>query len=338
MNLSIPNQRLFENIYNHYYGNEMSHYNQNKYISSHWEHYTKQFKIKRDSDGRIMMIYGVGFGDMITDNIFKKILIYMCNFSYFVSLPFKVDILKLTMVALRICRKVGFYFSFDCFKQVYALELIKRNLSEVERKKGRLVFLMIGDGYGFLSSLIKAVVPDSVLILVDIGKTLLFQCFYCQKAHPQRIHHSIFEEGDINMNNISKYDFIYCPSEYLQRISKIKYDICINIASMQEMNQETISMYFNFIRKTMNQKNLFYCCNRELKILVGGERIEFDRYPWDNEDKHLVDEYCPWYKYHISNEKKNNLRLFNISIPYISYFDGLIKHRLTVLSHFKKCE
>ncbi len=334
MNLSIPNQRLFENIYNHYYDNEMLHHNQNKYISSHWECYSKQFKIKRDSNENVVMISGHGFGDMISDDIFRKILVYMCNFSYFVRLPFKLDILKLTIVALRICRKAGFYFSYDCFKQVCALNLIyKRNLREEERRRGRLAFLMIGDGYGFMSSLIKAVFPDSTLILVDIGKTLLFQSFYCQKAHPHKIHHSIFEEGDINMDNIYKYDFIYCPTEYLSKISNIKYDICINIASMQEMNQETISMYFAFLRNTMNHKNLFYCCNRELKVLVGGELLEFNKYPWVSDDRHLVDEYCPWYRWHISNiASQNGPKLFGLRVPFVNYCDGLFKHRLTVLS------
>ena len=90
---------------------------------------------------------------------------------------------------------------------------------------------------------------------------------------------------------------------------------------MQEMNYESIRGYFNFIRANATEDNLFYCCNRERKDLPGGEVIEFLNYPWASEDKHLVDEYCPFVKYAAS-----------VKWPFFHRFDGPFVHRLTNLA------
>jgi len=108
--------------------------------------------------------------------------------------------------------------------------------------------------------------------------------------------------------------------------------VAVNLHSMQEMTDQSISQYFGLLRTVMAVNNLFYCCNRERKELVGGEVIEFDNYPWYENDRILLDEYCPWCRYFFSTARpKNGLKLAGIRIPFINYFDGPIRHRLTVL-------
>ena len=190
--------------------------------------------------------------------------------------------------------------------------------------------IIIGDGYGFLSALIKEIFPNSLICLVDLGKILLFQAYYCEKAYPHSLHRLVSESsGTISQPDLG---FLYCPAEFLEKLDKYSFDVAINIASMQEMNQSSINTYFDFLRRYMPPDNLFYCCNRKEKEMPGGEISKFFSYPWCNEDIHLVDEFCPWHNYFLSfSRAKNGPELFKIRIPFINYFDGPHMHRLTVL-------
>lgn len=325
----LPNQELIKELLKNYYSLYIT---PNKFISSHWENYSEKFNVQVDKEGNIVSLIGFGFGDMVEGSIISKILAYLCNISYFVRLPYKKDLYNLINKSINICNLIGVYFSYDCFRQACSLSLIERNLTTNMRNK-HLIFLIIGDGYGFLSSLIKSTFPDSTIVLVDLGKTLLFQGFYCQKAHPDCIHYGINQDTIIYENSYIKYDFIYCPTEFLDKVAVLKYDVTINIASMQEMNFPTIERYFKFIRNCSNDENLFYCCNREKKVLRGGESLEFEKYPWAQNDWQLDDEYCPWFKYFFSTYRtKNGPKIAGIRIPFVNYFDGLVRHRLTVMA------
>jgi len=334
--IKVQNPALIKSLYNKYYLKEEPL--QNKFVSSHWESYSEKFDVQIDKKADyiyISSLSGHGFGNLTTKDPFRKLLDYLCNLSYLMRMPQRTKLMRLMFPARRVCKSMGVYFSFDCFKQVCALELIMRNM-ENKIKDKRLNFLIIGDGYGFLSSLVKSVIPNSTIVLVDIGKTLLFQAIYCQKAHPNCSHF-----GDDGKYAPESVDFLYCPTEDIEKLN-FTFDVAINIASMQEMNAFTVERYFQFMRQNCNKDNFFYCCNRELKIMPGGEVSEFRKYPWKPEDRHLVDEYCPWYKYFLAYRKtKYGPRLLGIRIPLINYFNGPVMHRLTVLyteETFKKTD
>jgi hypothetical protein len=116
-----------------------------------------------------------------------------------------------------------------------------------------------------------------------------------------------------------------CPTEELDKVA-MSFDVVTNVGSMQEMNYATIERYFSFLRRRCKPGNLFYCCNRELKRLIGGEVIEFKKYPWWPADRHLVDEVCPWYRYQLLTRR--SAKLLGIPIPRASniisrFFIGL---------------
>ena len=70
------------------------------------------------------------------------------------------------------------------------------------------------------------------------------------------------------------------------------------------------------IRK-QNKETFFYCCNRISKKLPDGSIINFKDYNWSKKDLILFNELCPWHqKFPISRP------------PFVSKFDGPIKHRL----------
>lgn len=65
---------------------------------------------------------------------------------------------------------------------------------------------------------------------------------------------------------------------------------------MQEMSSSWVHRYFDFIRANRADFACFYCCNRELKELLGGERQVFVEYPWRSKDKVVFDEEPLFYR------------------------------------------
>ncbi len=322
----LPNLELIRNLHESYYANQ---YSVNTQTSSHWREYSEKLTFKLDSAGIPTEVSGYGFGDFERRSIPSRVLSFPIILSYLLKLPERSQLISIIRDAWPVCRRMGLSFTQDAFRQVCSMALIERYLSPTQREK-QLRVLMIGDGYGFLASLVKERFPNSTIILVDIGKVLLFQAFYCQRAHPNKVHESVLNEGKIDP---TQCDFVYCPAEFLSRASGLTYDVAVNIASMQEMTTSSVKIYFHFLRQHMEVGGLFYCCNRERKVLVGGEVQEFSRYPWQADDVHLLDERCPWHQYYFSFSTYSNVpRFLGIRIPFVNYFDGPIRHRLTRLS------
>ena len=99
----------------------------------------------------------------------------------------------------------------------------------------------------------------------------------------------------------------YCP-----------VDIALNIASMQEMDPPVIAAYFDDLRAIPSQRQLvFYCCNREEKVLPDGTVTRFLAYPWHPSDQILVDEYAPWHQ-----------QYYTLMPPFYRPYDGPHRHRL----------
>ncbi|MBI4347587.1 MAG: hypothetical protein HY553_12080 [Elusimicrobia bacterium] len=158
---------------------------------------------------------------------------------------------------------------------------------------------------------------------MDIGKTLLFQAVSCQRAHPGCVHAGVGDAG------ASEAAFVYCPAEDLDQIGGA-FDLATNVGSMQEMNHATIARYFRFLRRHAGPEALFYCCNREHKRLLGGEVVEFTRYPWSPADRHLVDERCPWYGYQLLTRRSS--RLFGLEVPRVKRYQPIRHRRLRMAS------
>jgi hypothetical protein len=323
---TIPNRGLIRYLIDNYYqggGNSQ----ETDFVSSHWKYYSGLFNVELDSKGSLVALSGTGFGTYKSTSLIHRILDQLCMFSHLLHLPHRKEIIRLLIITAKICNTMGFDLTFDVFRQVCSVELIKRKLPRDMIPK-RMYVLMIGDGYGILSALFKSIFPNSTLVMIDIGKTLLFQAHYCQKAHPNCVHKLASRVTDLD-----SADFIYCPVEHLEKIARFEFDGAVNIASMQEMDIVTIAQYFDFFRQNFYVNNFFYCCNRESKTLKGGEVSKFMEYPWQDGDRYVIDGYCPWHKYFFSPKRsKNGLRLFGIRVPFVNYYDGKHMHRLAVLT------
>ncbi len=303
-------------------------------ISSHWQQCLERLKIKTDDEGKIIFLAARDTGlDTFERRGFLDALTEFLNMAiHWLRLPRKKELLKLSAKALSVCRAMKRPFNFDVFRQLYCLAVIKENFGVQGAPELCRNVLMVGDGYGILSAVFKEVFPESRLVLVDLGKTLLLQAAYCQLAHPGK-KHRLFNEVDA-----SSSDFVYCPAEFLEKLEGLRFDLAVNIVSMHEMNAGSIRRYFDFFRKNMNERNLFYCCNREYKQLKGGEKTLFSDYPWHPEDKIFFDEPCPWHQVFLSRRSGRSPGLGGFRfLPRLNYYHseskgyGRIRHRLCVL-------
>ncbi len=319
------NDRLLNYLYEHYY-EEPERTENNPYTSSHWRYYSKFFDVQFDDKKRVKGITGVGFGQCKWNSFSHRVLDEICILSYLIQLPGRSEIYQLKRKAGRICRKMDLDPTFDVFRQVCSLHLLSSYIT-TETIMGKLLILIIGDGYGVLSALLKERYPEATIILADLGKTLLVQALNLQRAYPQ-MSHELISAADEN----TEADFLYCPADAITKLEKLRFNVAVNIASMQEMNANTIKAYFELLRKSMQENNIFYCCNRQSKTLVDGEKSEIHCYPWSLNDIVLLDEYCPWQKYFVSRAKSENGPTFlNIRIPFINYYDGKTIHKIVVI-------
>lgn len=293
------------------------------HVSSHWEHYGQYFHAEMDRIGKLVSADGVGFGSCTWGSTGNRLLNQSAILVHLMLLGRREDISKCYTTAKALCRKMELDPTLDVFRQACSAELLMRYVNQYIRRQNLRV-LMIGDGYGVLSSLFKAIYPDAKMTLVDLGQTLLVQALRCEKAHPETSHS--FANEDVDQ---MKTDFLYCPADETERLLQNKYDVAVNIVSMQEMNLESIAGYFEILRSCLVKQNLFYCCNREYKELVGGEITEIKKYPWTDKDEIYFDEPCPWHKFYFSRTKtKRGLMLGKYRIPLVNYYDGPISHRM----------
>lgn len=320
------NTPIVNRLYEKYYISEDTPDNA---VSSHWKHYHAMVQVKFNGS-EITNVSGAGFGNVEYKSSISRIFDWLTLASYLCFLKERRDILRLMKIARPVAKKMGISFTYDCFRQVCSLNLVMKRLKCLPGH--RLCVICIGDGYGFLSGLLKECFPNSLICLVDLGKTLLFQSHHLGMAFPQYKHKAILDANQEERVVSTDTDFLYCPVEQLEQLSVFSFDLAINIVSMQEMNSNSIMSYFRFLRKHMNPEHLFYCCNRVSKIMPGGEISSFFMYPWVAQDRHLIDEPCPWQKYFLSYRRsKNGPRFFNLRIPCVNYFDGPHRHRLSIL-------
>jgi hypothetical protein len=189
---------------------------------------------------------------------------------------------------------------------------------------------VIGDGFALMTALLLGSDSANRVVLINLTKTLLVDLWYLklwmgEEAFESSVDLVTDEEGLLRalakpMTMGRRVVAIQASDHRLLRQCPV--DIALNIASMQEMNPPVIAAYFDDMRAITSQRNLvFYCCNREEKMLPDGTVIRFAAYPWHEADQILVDGLCPWHQF------------YYVLRPPFFYrpFDGPVRHRLVIL-------
>lgn len=180
--------------------------------------------------------------------------------------------------------------------------------------------VVIGDGFGTLSTLLLSALPGAKVVAVNLAKTLLTDVLYCRAALPDlRVALAVDAASYRAALADPPTRLVALCADDAELLGTEPLGSAFNAVSMQEMDPPVIARYFALLRRA--KTGLFYCCNREEKRLPDGTVTRFADYPWKPEDRVLLDELCPWHDSY-----------YRLRPPFYFPYDGPIRHRLVRLS------
>ena len=246
--------------------------------SSHWE---TRLKNKKYDDFHI----NLGFGSFEKKNFFKSILHFLFSRILFGVKIFKSEEAKVYNNIFDIMNR---QIDVDALRHIYTFNKLKKNTTP---KK----ICIIGDGKAnFVLGCLK-IFPEAQIYSVNLSEVLIHDYFIISKF-------SFIEDDNIevvsnkkNLENLNKKLFLI-PSSNKGLLYNLDIDLFVNIVSFQEMKTKEIIEYFEIIK---SNRSILYACNREKKILSGGEVLKFKDYPWGY-GKKIFEEDCPWHQKYYS--------------------------------------
>jgi hypothetical protein len=290
--------------------------------SSHWKKHHQDFQFTGSGFNGLSGFGGFGRSRGLVLSAFEHLLqsryrkMGGVNYAY------------LEKLAYDITTKQNRAYDLDVLRQVLTISFLYDKAPYLLSREG--IGCVIGDGFGSMTSLLLASKSAGSVILINLSKTLMVDLWYLKMwmgEHGfQKSVALVSDESELSqalqssqMENNVKVIAIQAQNHHLLRYCEP--DFTINIASMGEMNPDSIAAYFDNMRSSQHRKSTFlYCCNRVEKILPDGTVTRFAEYPWASEDKVIVDEYCPWTQDY-----------YSFTPPFYRKYDGPFKHRLANL-------
>ncbi len=266
--------------------------------SSHWDNLLKNQINNIENLNR-----NFGFGSFENKNFIRSILHFILSRYLFGTDVFKTKEFK---GYFEIFNNYNRQIDVDAIRHILTFKLLKSR--DINPSK----ICVIGDGKAnfVIGSYLNF--PKAKIYSVNLAETLLHD-YYILK------HFNIFNESEIKV--VNKKEDLYeeaklylIPSSEKNLIKNFDIELFINMVSFQEMKFEEIEKYFTIIKS--NNRPYLYCCNREEKVLLGGEKLRFSDYPWGDAKK-LFDEECSWHQYY-----------YRFRFPFIKKYDGKILHSL----------
>jgi SAM-dependent methyltransferase len=122
--------------------------------------------------------------------------------------------------------------------------------------------LEVGGGYGRLAEAASNIFGRSLkYVLVDaVPASLYYSRKYLAHACPDARIGSFYEGGSDDFD-LENYDIAIMPSWHFEKLNRSSFDICVNIESMQEMNQEHVSYYLNLFQSVAADGATIYLSN-----------------------------------------------------------------------------
>ena len=215
----------------------------------------------------------------------------------FMVWPF-TKVLHLERLGRRIAERQNRIFTHDMMRQILTLAFID---AKSDGLQGQDAVLVIGDGYGFLSSLVLAAYPDKKVICVNLTKSLLVDALFVEKGDPA-IKFALCDNADELTGALSdpSINFLLVQADNVDILETAPIGLAINVVSMQEMDLPVVEKYFRILRQNPANVTIFYCCNKLMKQLPDKSRIKFENYPWAPDDIVLHDSICTWSQWYYS--------------------------------------
>jgi hypothetical protein len=284
--------------------------------SSHWRQMHQDYRYR---DGRFEGLNG--FGDPEPAGAWPRRLVHR-----WLQRPFRRigrglgDFRTLDGIGARIAAIQERAYNLDILRQVLTVAWLSERLGpDFARLR---TILVIGDGFGTLTSLLRSACPAARIVMVNLTKTLLVDWLYVARLDPG-IRMCLAPDAEALDRALADagVSVIAIQADDAGLLAKVEVDLAINIASMQEMGPETVGLYFDTLRARRDgRQSLFYCCNREEKRLPDGTVSRFSDYPWRANDTLLVDELCPWHQ-----------EYYIVHPPSYRPYEGPHRHRLVRL-------
>lgn len=139
--------------------------------------------------------------------------------------------------------------------------------------------LDIGGGYGGLVGKLAKVFPSAKITLIDTPEGNLLQSFYLHELFPNA--ELGIEKYSPETSSLFDARFSVIPIRKFELLFSFEWDLIVNTRSMQEMDPEDISLYFDLIQNKLRTGGIFYNANQ----LVGGSAgipYHISRSPYDN--------------------------------------------------------
>jgi hypothetical protein len=192
----------------------------------------------------------------------------------------------------QISKRLGRQFTHDMIRQVLTLSLIREHTDFENPNDCNLV---IGDGYGVLTSLFLLAAPHRKTILINLTKPLLLDAVHIRQSVPGVNMALVSNDTELTdaLSN-KELNLILVQADHAKIAAQAPIGIAANVVSMQEMDPPVIAEYFRILRINPALETVFYCCNKLYKKLTDGTEVRFDDYPWDEKDHSLHNSICPW--------------------------------------------
>lgn len=303
----MNSNQLLEKLYQKYYLSEGF----SEVTSSHWRYFGTKTIVTRNNHN--FEINSKGISSFTKKTPISKLKHLPINLLISRMLAKHNANEKTNTCAKSIMNQLNINFDFDHAKHVLSFDLI----NSYDLFNTNDFICIIGDGHGFLGTLIKTMLPGKKILFINLGRNLLIDAVCFSKVFPdiEPMLIQIPEDRKI----IENHSIIYLEAENFGLMKKLPIRLFINIASMQEMDMHVIQKYFEYMRTSTVEPH-FYCCNRKEKALPDGSIIRFSDYPWGR-GVIFFDEYCPWYQKYPSSKP-----------PFWRPFDGPMMHRLVKLN------
>lgn len=137
-----------------------------------------------------------------------------------------------------------------------------------EGDKPKTHVLEVGGGYGRLCEAILNIYQGQIkYVMVDsVPGSIMFSYLYLKDSFPDLKIGFYYNNDDFDME---KYDLYIVPSWHFEKLNNIKYDICVNVESLQEMGQHHVDYYLNLFNDVTNDNGLIYISNAHDYVFKG---------------------------------------------------------------------
>lgn len=159
------------------------------------------------------------------------------------------DLFADTLCEVRSGRRVSADF-------LWRLCLIERLERVVPLGNDRLTVVELGSGSGNFARAFRLLRPNTTYVCIDLPESLFFAHLFLMMNFPEaRVLY--ITEGGKPVEELTRYDFVFIPTEFASAIAGNKVDLFVNMNSLGEMNNAVIAHWFDFITNRIDVRYLF---------------------------------------------------------------------------------